>query len=87
MIPSAIGFNNLAGMLTNRSVPDAPHMAAPRDGQVLAAFSAGVSKALAAADTAGLLLGLISIKFPPKIREVGIVPLRRVAVPKSQRRS
>ena len=89
MIPSATGFNNLEGMLTNRSVPDVPHMAVPREGQVLAAISAGVSNAnrFATAAPDGLLPGLMSIKLPPKTLEVGIVPDRSVAVPKSQRRS
>src|SRR5262249_24704264 len=72
---------------TKRSVPLAPHIAIPKDGQVLAAISAGVNRSLAALETVGLLPILMSMKFPPRILDVGIVLLRTVAVPKSQRRS
>src|SRR4030095_16323586 len=54
---------------------------------VLVAISAGVSKAKAAFETAGLLVGLMAEKSPPRISDVGILFALSCAVPKSQRRS
>src|SRR5689334_14223278 len=86
----ATGFNKRVGMLLKRSVHElgrgtSLHLVPVRI--VLLASSAGVNSGSTAPGTAGRLVAFKAVKFPPKIREVGILNALTRTGAKSQRRS